>query len=178
MALETIKELMRKIHQLAEKGVGGEAENAQKKLATLLTRYGMTIDDITAEEMKTYPFRYTGKRDSTLLRQCAAKVMGKWRGEYSFRRGQSKQKTREMIGFDLTATEHADLTEMLAYYREAYEKECDAMLAAFIQHHELFPDTTANPDKEGISLEEMKALRQRMAALQEKSFVKIAGYIK
>jgi len=51
------------------------------------------------------------------------------------------------------------------------------MLAAFIQHHELFPDTTANPDKEGISLAEMIALRQRMAALQEKSFVKIAGHI-
>lgn len=174
-APESIKELMYKIHALATGGVGGEAENAQKKLDGLLERYGMTIEDITSKEMKTYQFKFNGKRDESLLNQCAAKVMGKWRGAYSYRRG--GKKTRNITGYDLTATEHADLTEMVTYYRSIYEKECDAMLQAFIYKHELFASERVNTEAKPMTVAEMLALEKRIRSLQEKSFVKIAGHI-
>ena len=42
-------ELLRKVKALAERGVGGEAKNAEEMLARLMEKYGISEDELGGE---------------------------------------------------------------------------------------------------------------------------------
>ena len=44
--MERITDKLRKLLALAERGCGGEAENAKRLLEAQLRRYGMTLEDL------------------------------------------------------------------------------------------------------------------------------------
>lgn len=50
--MERITDKLRKLLALAERGCGGEAENAKRLLEAQLRRYGMTLEDLLNEGKK------------------------------------------------------------------------------------------------------------------------------
>ena len=48
--METIKSKILKLQALVERGENGEATNAKRLLDKLLSKYGLTIDDVLAEK--------------------------------------------------------------------------------------------------------------------------------
>lgn len=68
-------EKLKKILALAKDGIGGEAENAQKLLDSLLFKAGLRIEDIQDEEIEDhYPIKYKGDMALFLLKQICFMV--------------------------------------------------------------------------------------------------------
>lgn len=68
---------IKKLQALAERGVGGEKETAQRMLDKMLKENGITtLKELENEEYEYTLFSYNGKHEIKLLRQCMYKVMG------------------------------------------------------------------------------------------------------
>lgn len=68
-------ELMKKLMALAERGVGGEKEGAQKKLEQLMKKYKIEEADLTEEKTEDFDFRYKNEFEKRLLRQLFYKIV-------------------------------------------------------------------------------------------------------
>ena len=72
---EKTKERLKKLQALAERGVGGEKETAQRKLEQLLKANSLTLDDLETEKKTTFCLVIT---DSTKQRYYASAYTRCW----------------------------------------------------------------------------------------------------
>lgn len=68
--------LLKKIRALAEHGVGGEAENAEKLLARMMKKYGISEAELDEETRVRHDFTYHGGEEKKILKQVVYKVTG------------------------------------------------------------------------------------------------------
>lgn len=68
--------LLKKIRALAEHGVGGEAENAEKLLARMMKKYGISEEELDEETRVRHDFTYHGGEEKKILKQVVYKVTG------------------------------------------------------------------------------------------------------
>lgn len=66
--------LLKKVRALAEHGVGGEAENAEKLLARMMKKYGISEEELDEETRVRHDFTYHGGEEKKILRQVVYKV--------------------------------------------------------------------------------------------------------
>ena len=52
------KKLIKKLQELAERGVGGEKEGAQKKLEQLMKKYNISEADLSDEQLREHEWKY------------------------------------------------------------------------------------------------------------------------
>lgn len=172
-APETIKELIRKVHTLSVRGVGGEAEAAKRKLETLLAKHQLSLEDVVSDSVKTYDFRYKTELERQLIVQCYVSL-GAGQGSYGYKKAGRKV---QVIGFDLTSAQYIDLKGMLDYYKVTLKKETDRLFMAFVQRHKLYAPSSGEETAEPMSLEELEHLVAMMRGLGEKSYFKPAGLL-
>ena len=174
-APESVKQLIRKIHTLSLRGIGGEAETAKRKLDELLLEHGISIDDIVTDAATTHKFRFKSIQERKLILQCYWS-MGLDGGVFTFsRRG---KKVASVLGLDLTPAQYVDLSGMVEYYKKALKAETDRLLVAFIQKHRLFPPINGKTcDSDPMDIEELEQLLAMMRGLGEKSYFKPSGYL-
>lgn len=95
--------LLKKIKALAERGVGGEQENAEAILSRLMEKYGVSEDELDEETRKRHDFEYHGKEQEKILRQVVYKVTGGY--AYGLRYNESGRKVKTRLGADCTPAE-------------------------------------------------------------------------
>lgn len=61
------KEHLKKLYELAMRGVDGEKEQAQAILKKLLKKYAMTLDELDEDIINDYELEYHGKEQDTLI---------------------------------------------------------------------------------------------------------------
>ena len=54
MTREEILDRLRKMKQLADRGVGGERENAERLLAEIAAQYGINLADLEEEKLEDF----------------------------------------------------------------------------------------------------------------------------
>ena len=134
---EELKAKLKKIQALAERGVGGEKESAQKKLAQLLFDNDLTEEDLEEEKERYYLFSYSGGTyKSRLLQQVMYKVLGHNR-DYKFYK---TRHTRNKIGIYCTPAQKVEIDLDYEFYCNLFEKEVETLLTAFIQKQDIFPE--------------------------------------
>lgn len=69
-------DLLKKLKTLAEQGVGGEKETAQKKLKQLMQKYDVE-EELSDETEEKYEFTFHGEFERRLLLQVGYKILGK-----------------------------------------------------------------------------------------------------
>lgn len=149
--MENIKEKLRKIKALAERGYEGERKAAQEMLDNLLKKYNLTLDDIRSGEIKTHWFFYVNQLDRKLLFQIYSKVTDCHAGiEYY----NSKHRKRQ-IGFDITPLQAAEIKILQNIYRKAFREETEFLLRAFIQKHKITPSPSQDNNSDDIDIEEL-----------------------
>lgn len=152
--------LLKKIKALAERGVGGEAENAEALLARLMKKYDIRDDELDEERRSRHDFEYHGKDEKKILRQVAYKVTSGYAYELVYSASGRKVKTR--LGVDCTPAEKLEIEFLFDFYKNLWEREKEAFLSAYIQKHRLFAIRTDIEPQE-LSYEESL----KMVALME-----------
>lgn len=148
-----IKERLLKMYHLAIGGVDGERHNAQKLLEANLKKYGLTIEDLTAdsEEIKTVCFRATNEYLRMLLVQIVGVVSNTNQVSYS------KVKREGTYFFKLTKSQGIEAKMMFDFYKELWEKELTKfkgrLFQAFISKHHI---SLSSQETEGMTEEQYR----------------------
>ena len=152
--------LLKKIRTLAERGVGGEAENAEKLLAHI------SEDELDADIRERNDFEYHGKEQKKILRQVVYKVTGG--NAYELYYTATGRKVKTQLGADCTPAEKVEIEYLFDFYKRLWEKEKEAFLAAYIQKHRIFAIRTDIEPQE-ISLEEALKMGALMEGMSDES---------
>jgi hypothetical protein len=160
---EELKELLNKLKTLAERGVGGEKETAQKKLTKLLAENNMTEADLAETEKKYYLFSYKFPYRRKLLCQCIYKVLGAAECQFYITKGK-----RNKVGAYCTPSQKVEIELDFEFYSSLLDEEIKTLTAAFIDKQDLFPKDVPNTilDAKEMSENELEKYtkRQRYAS--------------
>lgn len=157
-------ERMRKLLELARRGVGGEAANAERFLSKMLAKHGMTLSDITDsdQERGEVSFKWRSQEERKLLLQIISKVLDSADFPTWAVRG------KKVLIVELTPAEHAEVLMHRAALAPALQAHMKRAMTAFIQVNKLYPATAreAETPREPIDKAELAAIMQMMSATQ------------
>lgn len=147
---ESLKKKLLKLQALAERGLGGEAENARRAIERICEQYGVKLEDVLDIETKhSYTLEIgRGKDMMQLFIRCISSVCDIKGMTYS-------KPTRSSIKIELTALQYADLSSLFDWHRANYKRELEefrrSFMSAYIGKHDLFFDS----EREGNSIDEL-----------------------
>lgn len=179
--METIKAKLKKIAALAERGVGGERDNAKRLLELLLAKHNLHIEDVVGVEQELKPcwFKAT-KGERVILFQCYFRVTNQT--TVSFFEGSGPHKGEVCI--ELKKLDAIELRAMWDHFRKLFRREVRRLLAehrkqfellghAFVCKHNLFSAEAASGkgDGETLSREDLYRLMRLQADLEDANYV-------
>lgn len=177
MADEKKLELLKKIRALAERGVGGEKEGAQRKLEELMEKYHVGEADLSDDIPEDFEFKYHNNFEKKLLNQTFYKVIGKDFLEQMFYY-KCGEGSRSIIGIRCTRQQGIQIAIEYDFYRQLWEEEQEFFFVCFIQKHNIFatnPEDRLNKESNQMSIEEMTRMATAMRAMKDKAIVKRLG---
>ena len=148
MDKETASNKLRKIKELAQRGVGGEKESALALYEKLKQKYEISEDEIF-DELSIHWFRYKTKDDLRLLSQVAYMVTG------SATYYEPKNSRKRAYGVECTELEAAEIKLNYDFYHHEYETEKRLLWEAFRYKQNLYPDKDARCHEETSSSKEL-----------------------
>ena len=140
---ESIKEKLKKLLALAERGVQGEAVNARRLLEKLCKKYGVSIEELLDENQVKYHFFEVGRNKIylDLFAQCYCKVANKDRLSY-------KQISRSQIAVEMTAIQYTEMVSLFAWHKANFDNDLEEMkkniLIAYCRKHHLYSEVVSN----------------------------------
>lgn len=157
-------ELMKKLQRLAERGVGGEKEGAQKKLQQLMKKYNIEESDLSDDKLEDHEWKYHNDFELRLLKQTIYKVLGKdgLNQMYHYRSGKGK---KTIQGVQCTKAQAIQIGIEYEFYCETWKEEHDFFFKCFVQKHKIFPtkeEMIIRP-QDDIEMSDEDAMRMQMA---------------
>ena len=134
---ERLLEKLGKVKALADRGEGGEKESAERTLAALMKRYGITEEDLEDTKATIHWIRYKTDWERRLLGQLAYMHLGT--GHSFGCMGQYTGRSRKKVGIKCTAAQYIEIEADFAFYNEAMKEEMELFYSAFLQKNRLFP---------------------------------------
>ena len=157
------KVLLRKLKALAEKGVGGEKINAQKKLEALMQKNGITEDELDEETAIECLFNISGIRERRLLMQIIYKVLDSKSNIYIRSDHVRNGRRKRWIGCRATVAQKIEIEFLFDFYKRLYKREEEFFFDTFIQKHELFGRLKEGEEPKSLS----KEMAMKMVALMK-----------
>lgn len=162
MTNDAVRNRLMKLLALARQGVGGERENAQSALNKLLTKHGLSLEDLDDEGVrpKRYFFRYRDDHERALLVQCVAVAVPNW-DRVSLRRNRRKE-----FGVDLTPGQYLEVDILFNAHRAAFDRHMKKHIrlasSAYMNANHLVRETSNPPasptDLSGADMEAVLAM--------------------
>lgn len=151
---------LKKLLTLAQRGVGGEAENARVALEAALRKHGLTIDDLDDGVKRRRSFSYRGAWERSLIHQIIATVCG--------------VDTQFFVPVNRSSRLYVDATQeqiiqielLWEAHRASFKKEVDLLLSAYIHRQHLFPSDAPKADETNMTPEELENI-ERMAMMMQ-----------
>lgn len=156
-----------KIKALADRGEGGEKENARQMFEQLLASNGYTIQDFEAECDVLTSYELIVKKDDVTMFRLFVQIVHSmglgWYGYTHHLRGDRKH-TQIVKG---TAAQIEDFKLKWEVYTEALKEELEATVLAFYYANNIFPPKKDSPDvvqkkPSEMSAAEKKAIKRMM----------------
>lgn len=141
---------LQKLYRLAEGGVSGEKDNAERMLYKTLEKYDLDLSDVVDGEVQKYVFNYKTALERSLLQQIAHRVFDSGSIEF-YQRGRGR------MVFELTKVQYIEFNVLYETLKPELIREIEETLDAFIAKHELYSSGT---NKRELSEEEMERLRR------------------
>lgn len=167
--MERITDKLKKLLALAERGCGGEAENARRLLEEHLRKYGMTLEDICENNISRRTFKYRNKEERTIIIQVFLSVLGSKSEAFN---GSTYSASKKTIYIDLTDLEYAEISDMVAFFKSQFNKE---KKRPFVNKHNIFDCTPNDDDKASdkeIDLEELMRILSLSNGMEDVTYRK------
>lgn len=151
---ESLKDKIKKLQALAERGYKGEADNARRLVEKLCNEYGVTLEQVLCEnEVKRYTFEIGRNRIFiNLFCHCYAKVTGKSQMKYY-------SQSRSIVSVELTAFQYAELKGLYEWHKANFERDLEELkqnvFEAYINKHDLFSGERSNKEPEPLTKERL-----------------------
>lgn len=173
MNQDNILLLAKKLKELAERGIGGEKQNAEEKLKTIMRKYKLTPEmldaNLTTERAIECP-----KEDRLMVIQIISSVIGK-------NRLTSATQTKKAIGkkhylfVELNELEYIEIREKIGFYIPKLKTDMELFRLAFIEKNELYnkpDDSSPHKFPTPKEIEEMDKVRKLMYGMEKHQFHK------
>ncbi|MCD8355973.1 MAG: DUF2786 domain-containing protein [Clostridia bacterium] len=151
---------LRKLKALAERGIEGERENAQKILDRLMKKYDIDHIDSAEENREIRYFRYSQKIEIELLGQIIYMVTGQ---QACYCKSPLTGRKIKELGVLCSEAEAVEIEAAYAFYKDALEDELEIFMRAFVSRNDLFPDTTEEIPQAPLDSTSMKVAAMMMA---------------
>lgn len=149
---EKVQAKLRKLLALAERGVGGEKETAQRMLEKMLARHGLTMDSLVEDQRSLVWFKFACKNERRLGRQLAAKVLDS-RDSAVYGLYASKDRPRQ-FGVKLSPAEAVEFELLYDVLRKALAAHLETAYQAFVQANGIFPSSSSDDPLPALSDED------------------------
>lgn len=149
---------LRKLMALAERGEGGEKDNAQRILNNLLARHGLTIDDLNEQYREIRWFSIVNVYDRKLAAQIMSKVCDTCTPGLYTSKGRPKK-----VGVEVTPAEAIEFELHYDTLRNALAAHFDEAFSAFVQANRLFPATPSGSKDIDLSESDMRVVAMASA---------------
>lgn len=167
---ESLKSKLLKLLRFANSGDTHETRNARCAIERLCSQYGISIEEITAEDQESKWYDFEVGRSKTILSlfaQCFFCVTGKSRLAYRQISGRSK------VSVNVTAFEYAELKSMFVWHKSNYnieqKKMEDTLFQAYVHKHRLFG---THSDDDGEDREETKLTPELIERIKQIIYMK------
>ena len=161
------KEILHKLKALADRGVNGEKENAEKLLNKLMKKYNISEEDLEQEYTKDV---FIALRNDAERRICS-QILYAYFDERPLwkRRG---DRTKYFV--ELTPAQEIEFKYILSTYINAFYKEQEILLHAFVQKNQIFPKNGPVLDESKLTLEEREKRLKAQLMMQgmEKTIIR------
>lgn len=170
---ERLLEKLMKVKALADRGEGGERESAERTLAAMMERYGISNADIENNQISTHWIRYKTEWERRLLHQLAYMYLGT--GHSFGCVGTYTGRSRKKVGIDCTPAQYIEIEADFAFYSAALEEEMGLFYSAFLQKNNLFPppelarESTEEEKDEAIDLERIAKISSMMDGIEQRT---------
>lgn len=151
-AIDKIKNKLRKLKALADRGVDGEADNAQRLLAEVAQKYGIILDelDLEAEEQIRFTVKLPKQWQSDIFRQLVALMrMEKCGDPYNIEvlKFYSFKSNPKQFYIHCTKAEWLELAAKYEVLASDYEKQIKSFTLAFLMRNKLLLPPRDNHNK-------------------------------
>lgn len=171
MSDDKAKDRIRKLLELARRGVGGEAKTAARFLSKALAKHGLTMADIEDEDEQAAIHWFTFKTDQErrLLFSTVAMVLDERELSY-YNAGKRK------AGFSLTRSQHAEVVMAWTVYKRELAAHLDRAFVAFICANGIGSRKPSDADKDAkMDPAEWALLNQMIAGTKRVTVRKAIG---
>ncbi len=160
--LDKIRETLKKLAVIAERGEENERQTALGLLQRLLQKYNLSVQDLINTDLIVREFSYSSRDNLTILSQCIWSINPD--AQVSFDSGKNK------VYVKLKSSDYIEVVEKFLYYYPLYEKEKMKLMLAFICKHRLTTTSTQCANNENMSNEEAKQVALMMSGMAKGSF--------
>jgi hypothetical protein len=136
---EKILNLAKKLQALAERGHGGERENAEVMLTKLANKYSIDLKDLQSVKKMHRIFKFD---DHFFHKKFVQQVIASVIGEIDF---YYAGLIHNNWAVEISDVEYIEISEKLEFYWPAFLNDLEIFYTAFIQKNELF--LKADPEK-------------------------------
>ena len=166
------EELLRRLERvkaLAERGVGGEKENAEALLNRLMAKYGISEEDIEDTAERDYFIRYHNFWERKLIVQIAYKHLGS--GHCCGTVGTQSGRPHKKICVTCTPAQYIEIEADFEFYKAAWEEELAIFYSAFISKNDIFPppELASPSDDDEIDLVRLEKVRAMMSGIDRRT---------
>lgn len=160
MLSEKTLDRIKKLQALAERGVGGEKETAQKKLQKMLEDNNIiSLEELEEDKVEYFLFSYNGKHEIPLLKQCVYKVLGAKADRTYYRSKGYRQK----LGLYCTKAQKIEIELEFEFYKNVFYEDLTTFMIAFIQKQGIFPPDAPKSERDLEDLDEQDLAIMAMA---------------
>lgn len=152
----------KKILALAEKGIPGEKDNAQRLLDELFAKYSLTMADLEDNPRTPHKFFGTKRKDELTIAIMCAVTKQSTIMLHKTKRGE------HYLAIDCTDAEAAQIQFQIDFYWKALQKEYKAFFHAFCARNKLYNPTESDPDRTytQAELDYFRKVRQYMSTIK------------
>ena len=161
-------ELIKKVKALADRGVGGEKEDAAKLLEKLMKKYGIEEADISEDIEEIQSFSYHGEFEHRLLLQIFYKHFPDIADSGRVRTLPYGKGSRSTFLISCTKAQGIEIAIEFDFYRELWKEEVNFFYQAFITKHDIYPQEAYEHPSE-LSLKDSYRMQMMMKGLSDKT---------
>lgn len=175
---EKVLNLAKKLKALADRGVGGEANNANEKLQQLCRKYNISISEIEEDAVSIHCF-FLGDTffELKFFKQIVYSVnpIGRRIFQYKYKMKRAPGKIR--MGIECTSSEFVEIMAKFEFFFSDFQKQSDLFYRAYIQKNRIYKKNTGEhtetkkeltPEEKG----ELFKIVQMMLGIDNKVFHK------